>query len=72
MNAVPADPYVRNESGEAIGHYGSEPLNGGAGSMRVGQKFTTEWCGREFQGEVVGFESQGTNDRHRVIVLYTH
>lgn len=72
MNQVPADPYIRDSAGRAIGHYSSEPLPGGRGNMRVGQEFTCVWGGQEFSGTVVGFETQGTNPYHRVIIRYRH
>ena len=72
MNQMPSDPYIRDESGGAIGHYSSEPLPGGRGNLRVGQEFVCTWAGKEFKGAVVGFEPQGTNPYHRVIIRYTH
>ena len=72
MNTIPADPYIRNSNGAAIGHYSSEALPGGRGNLHVGMAYTATWMGRDFRAEVVGYESQGTNNHHRVIVRYWH
>lgn len=72
MNAVPNDPYIRNNAGHVIGHYSSESLPGGKGNLKIGFKFQVEWNGRMFGAEVVGFEARCTNPYDRVIIRYMH
>lgn len=72
MNALPADPYLRDAAGAPVGHYTSLPLPGGPGPLRMGTAWTETWAGRTYSAEVVGFEAQGTNPQHRVIVRYRY